>query len=49
MQHKVLWRQNSLHWLTKQRYNCTQWQTIVVFAVLAPGGKAANFWIHPRK
>jgi hypothetical protein len=22
-QHKELWRQNSLDWLTKQRYNCT--------------------------
>jgi hypothetical protein len=22
-QHKGLWRQNSLDWLTKQRYNCT--------------------------
>jgi len=22
MQHKGLWWQNSLEWLTKQRYNC---------------------------
>jgi hypothetical protein len=26
-----------------------QWQRAVPFAVLAPGGRSGNFWIHHRK
>jgi hypothetical protein len=47
-QHKELWRQNSLDWLTQKRDNCTKWQRAVTFAVLAPGGQSGNLWIHPR-
>jgi len=36
-QHKGLWRQNSLDWLTKQRHNCTLWQRAIhlQFSLLA--------------
>jgi len=47
-QHKGLWRQNSLYWLTKLRYNCIWWLRDILFAVLAPGGQSGNFWVHPR-
>jgi len=47
-QHKGLWRQNSLDWLAKYRYNCTSWQRAVPFAVLAPACQSGNFWIHPQ-
>jgi len=25
------------------------WQRDVIFAVLAPGGRSGNFWVHPHR
>jgi uncharacterized membrane protein len=38
------------HWEATQKVMAAKlkWQRAVPFAVLAPGGKSVNFWIHHR-
>jgi hypothetical protein len=34
--------------LTRLTHKVAIWQSAISFAVLAPGGKSGNFWIHNR-